>query len=295
MSRIGPETPKREYLDRAVVERNAEIFYRQGQYAKAVDTLQEIIATSDSNDKGWLLQLMATYLYPVDQKESMNKQLRAHIENSNLFRPETGVTYSKLTSTGTRASRILDWIKQHDSHNAAIIEITKILDTLSFGSPTNSFENGIHELGKALGFISQRPEKETGEGPDNLWNIQGKIFWLIECKNNVKLSRKTISKSETGQLNNSIGWFKRHYENDKGLSILIHPAKKLDPGAYVTGKSWIIGVNELKKLRENTKAFFNALTATSFEDLSSAIITEKLKECHLDTNELAKECLQRIR
>jgi len=293
MSRIVPDAPKKEYLDRAIIERNAEILCRQGQYAKAVEKLQRIIATSDATDKGWLLQLMATYLYPVDQKESMNKQLRAHIENSNLFRPETGVAYSKLTSTGTRVSRILDWIKKHDSHNTAIVEITTILGALSFGSPTNSFEKGIHELGQALGFISQRPEKETGEGSDNLWNIQGKIFWLIECKNNVKQKRRTITKSETGQLNNSIGWFKKCYEKEKGLPIFIHSAKKLGSGAYVNETFYVIGIDELKKLRENTLGFFKALTGTPFDDLSSATITEALKEYHLDTNNLPKEYLQR--
>jgi len=293
MSKLEPDEPKKEYLDRATSEGNAEILYRQGQYKKAADTLQNIVNSTDPNDKGWLLQLMATYLYPIDRKESMNKQLAAHTENSNLFRPEKGITYSKLTSTGTRASRIFDWINNHGSYNAAILAVMEIMDNLLWGSPSNSFEQGMYELGQTLGFISDRPEKKTGKGPDNLWNIQGKTYWIIECKNQVKSSRSKISKTEAGQLSNSIGWFKEYYETEEGLPILIHPAKERAPDAYVTEPFWVIMMDDLKKLRRNTISFYNSLTGTPFDDISFGIITKKLKEHNLDTNDLMKEYLQR--
>jgi hypothetical protein len=85
---------------------------------------------------------------------------------------------------------------------------------------------------------------------------------------------------------------KKNYEKEKILPIFVHAAKKLSSGAYVNEKFWVIGVNELKKLRENTMGFFKALTGTSFEDLTSVSITEKLKEYCLDTNDLRKEYLQ---
>jgi len=293
MSKIKPDEPKKEHLDRATSERNAEILYRQGQYRKSAETLQNIFNSTDPNDKGWLLQLMATYLYPIDRKESMNKQLRAHTENSNLFRPETGITYSKVTSTGTRASRIFDWIRKHESYSAVILEVRKNMDVLLWGSPSNSFEQGIYELGLTLGFISERPEKKTGKGPDNLWNIQGKTYWLIECKNQVKSSRSKISKSEAGQLSNSIGWFRRYYETEEGLPILIHPAKKLASGTYLTESFWVMNMGDLKKLKKNTLDFYNSITVTPFDSLSFETITQKLKENNLGTNDLVKEYLKR--
>jgi len=293
MSKLESDEPKKEHLDRATSERNAEILYRQGQYKEAVDSLRNIVNSTDPNDKGWLLQLMATYLYPIDSKESMNKQLRAHMENSNLFRPEKGITYSKLTSTGTRASRIFDWIKKHESYNAVILEVMRIMDDLSWISPSNSFEQGIYQLGQALGFISERPEKKTGKGPDNLWIIQGKMYWVIECKNQVRSIRTKISKTEAGQLNNSIGWFKEYYETEEGLPILIHPAKELAPGAFVTEPFWVITVGDLKKLRDNTMKFYKSFTGILFDSLSPKTIKQKLKEHNLDTNDLVKEYLQR--
>jgi hypothetical protein len=56
---------------------------------------------------------------------------------------------------------------------------------------------------------------------------------------------------------------------------------------------YVLGINELKKLRENTIGFFKALSGTPFEDLSSGTIEKALKEHHLDTNDLTKEYLQR--
>lgn len=293
MSELEPDEPKKEHLDRAISERNAETLYRQGQFKKAADTLQNIVNSTDPNDKGWLLQLMATYLYPIDSTESMNKQLKAHTESSNLFRPEIGITYSKLTSTGTRESRIFDWIKKHESYNAIILEVRGSMDNLLWGSPSDSFEQAICELGQTLGFIAERPEKKTGKGPDNLWNIQGKKYWLIECKNQVKDSRRKISKTEAGQLSNSIGWFKQYYETEEGLPVIIHPAKELASDAYMTETFWVIMMDNLKKLRDNTIKFYNSLTGTPFDSLSLETIAQKLKEHNLDTEDLVKEYLQR--
>ena len=293
MSELEPDKPKKEHLDRAISERNAETLYRQGQFKKAADTLQNIVNSTDPNDKGWLLQLMATYIYPIDSEESMNKQLKAHTENSNLFRPEIGITYSKLTSTGTRESRIFDWIKKHESYNAVILNVRRIMDKLLWGSPSNSFEQAICELGQTLGFISERPEKKTGKGPDNLWNIQGKRYWLIECKNQVKGNRRKISKTEAGQLSNSIGWFKQYYETEEGLPVIIHPAKELASDTYMTETFWVMMMDNLEKLRDNTIKFYNSLTGTPFDSLSLKTIAQKLKEHNLDTEELVKEYLQR--
>jgi len=293
MSELEPNEPKKEHLDRAVVERKAELLCRQRQYVKAAETLHGIINSTDPNDKGWLFQLMATYLYPIDHKESMDKQLKAHKENLNLFRPETGITYSKLTSTGTRVSRIFNWIKKHESYSPVILEVNGIMDKLLWTSPSKFFEQGICELGQILGFISGRPEKETGNGSDNLWNIQGKMYWIIECKNQVKSSKKKISKTEAGQLNNSIGWFKENYAAGKCLPILIRPAKELALGAFVRESFWVITPKGLKKLLANTKKFYHSITGTPFESLSSEAIAQKLKEHNLDINNLVKEYLER--
>ena len=51
-------------------------------------------------------------------------------------------------------------------------------------------------IGQLLGYICQRPDKEIRQGPDVLWCTASKKYILIECKTEVLLARKSISKSE---------------------------------------------------------------------------------------------------
>ncbi|HIH36531.1 MAG TPA: hypothetical protein HA232_01320 [Methanocellales archaeon] len=139
------------------------------------------MALSEPTDKGWFLQLMATYSYPDNPTSSMNSQLKAHTENARLFRPETGISYSKLEAATSRASRILDLIRSKDSPNSVYIYIINVLDKIAFNLPSHLFEEGIDELGFILGLEAQRPEKVYGEGPDNLWHITDKSYWVIEA------------------------------------------------------------------------------------------------------------------
>ncbi len=294
MEKVKTREPNKKYLRRAVVERKAETLYQQGHYQRAVDILQELVGESDQVDKGWYFQLMATYLYPINPTVSMDKQLKAHSENPRLFRPEIGVSYSRLPAMGSsRESLILEWIKKYESHNSLIIYLMNILDKITFNASSDIFEEGIGELGRALGFTTQRPEKESGSGPDNLWHIRGKTYWLIGCKNMVSASRTRISKSETGQLNNDIGWFKKNYEGCNAVPILIHPAGTLESDAFVTEPSWVISEASLEKLKNNTKNFYNSLNGISVDVLSTEMIKQNLKTAHLDIDDLT-EYRQRI-
>ena len=102
---------------------------------------------------------MATYQYPENQKKAMDIQLKAHAENIGLFRPKI-TSYSKITSSGNRASRIHEYIQKHDSHGSLQILIENILGKIKFDNKSETFEDGIEELGQLLGFVSDRPEKK---------------------------------------------------------------------------------------------------------------------------------------
>jgi len=105
MADLEDEATNTENLKRAILERNAETLYIQRNHTKAISILRQLIQMSEKSDKGWYLQLIATYLFPVDSTKSMDLQLKAHSENNRLFRPEHGIIYSKLTATGSsRAS-----------------------------------------------------------------------------------------------------------------------------------------------------------------------------------------------
>jgi len=295
MSQLETQELSRHQLDRSVMERQAEILYQQGQCDKAVDVLQKLAGESDQTDKGWFLQLMATYLYPVNSTASMDKQLKAHSENPNLFRPEAGVIFSKMAEVKLdRASRILEFIRKFESHNALILHVTSISDKIAFNSDSDTFEEGIDEVGKALGFKTQRPEKIFGAGPDNLWQVGTKKYWIISCKNMVSASRKGISKSETGQLSNDIGWFEEKYEGCEGIPVIIHPTDVLESDAYLPLPFWILKEGALTGLKDSMAKFYNSISGGSLNGLTVDLIKKKLKEFGLDEDSLMKRYLQRV-
>ncbi len=295
MAKLKLERVSNEQLNRSLMEREAEILCRQGQPEKAVSVLQKLVDESDKSDTGWFLQLMATYLYPSKPTEAMDKQLKAHSENQQLFRPETGVAYSKLASTKlNRAIRICDWIKRFESHNALVVHVNSMTDKLAFNSVSDTFEEGIDELGQALGFPTQRPERTTGSGPDNFWQIDTKKYWIIECKNMVSAERTGISKSEIGQLSNDLGWFDEHYPGCEGVPVMIHPADMLKSDAYPPEPFWVLKAIALEELKGNSIRFFNSLSGTAFNTVSEETVVQKLKEFSLDTENLMKHYLQRV-
>jgi len=296
MAKVDTKKPNNEHLSRAVLERKAETLYRQNLFEKALECIQELVASSDSRDKGWYLQLMAIYKYPVNPSKSMDLQLKAHSENDRLFRPEVGVSYSKLSPINTnRTSLILEWIRKHESHNSLCVDVANILDKVTFNSASDLFEEGIDQLGILLGFATQRPEKVSGSGPDNLWHIESKNYWLIECKNMVAAGREGISKSEIGQLSNSIGWFKENYKGCLGTPVLVHPSKVLEKDAYIAEPFWTLQPDALEGLRDCVKNFYNSLKELSFDAIYDDIIKNKLKEYRLEIDDLKSLYISRVK
>ena len=295
MDTVELNSLNKDYLELSKSERKAELQYQDGQYSKAVETIQKIIDNSNDVDAGWYFQLMATYLYPFNPTNSMDKQVKAFSKNNLLHKPPTGITYSKLANASvSREALIIDWIKQQESHNSLIVKLITILENVSFNTPSDSFENGIEKLGMILGFPSQRPDKTSTNGPDNLWNIFGKQYWVISCKNMVKMTRNVIHKKEASQLDTNIAWFNQNYDGCTGIPVLIHPSKTLDSDAFLLTSSYVINKEKLDFLKQNVRNFYNSLQDIPFDNISTNIITKKLAESYLDRLNLTKNYLERI-
>lgn len=288
------KTPRNDsFLNIAKLERDAELLFQRGQYQEASDTIQKII-DMDIEDPGWYFQLMATYLYPHNVENSMDRQIKANEKNYGLHKPEQGITYSKLAnSSNAREELILEWVKKHDSRNELIIDVNTILDNIVFGIEAEIFEKGFETFGTMLGFPSQRPEKITGKGPDNLWNISGRQYWSISCKNDVKLDRESISKREAGQLSNEIAWFSQEYSECTEIPIFIHPASNLNDDAFLDTTAYVITPDKLKLLKQNTIKFFNGLGDID-ENLTLEKIKTKLGEYQLDLISMKNVYLEKI-
>jgi hypothetical protein len=295
MNEIETEKPRKEYLDKAVSERKAELLFHRALNEEAVAELESLIPNADSSDKGWYMQLKAAYLYPTNPAKSIDTQIRAFSENQRLFKPEGGVEYSKRRAVRVAQSlQIVDSMKQFPSHAVMIVHLMSILDKITFRSDSDQFEEGVDDLGKMIGLPTERPELIHKVGPDNLWQLNDKTFMMLECKNEVKLDRKVISKTEGGQMANHIGWFKTNHLESTSINTFVHPAHAWAKDAFIADPCWALVPDALDKLKENTLKFYNSLKDTPIEALTQDIIKQRLIAHHLNADDLAGTYLRRV-
>jgi hypothetical protein len=297
MSKIDQNPINREFIDNNIIERNAEKCFQKSQPDRAIAFVNQLVEKSKNSPKelGWYLQLKAQYQYSIDPTKGMDIQIKAFETNSKVFRPPSGIRYSKISHVGTnRAAKIKDFLDSKESRTAIILHIERLLEKLSFNLPSDLFEEGIDELGEVLGFTTQRPDKTYGEGPDNLWDTFDHQHMIIECKNEVERDRG-ISRDEANQLSGSISWFNTKYPDSTGIPVIIHPSNFFMTSANTIEPAFVIQPEDLEKLKRTVKIFYNSLAAMHSESISIELIKQKILENHLDLESIKNNNLKRIR
>jgi replicative superfamily II helicase len=287
MDQVEKNKSKEKVLEIFQMEKKATDEYLLGNYNKAASTLQSLIDNhvTDPEEKGWYLQEMAKYLYPLSKTESNKLQVTAHKNNRYLMMPKEGIEFKKISTVSwKRVESIKKYMENYTSFEDFQIELNSILDSLRFGVRAEKFEEALNKLGKLLGFVTERPDKEWKEGPDNLWLLENNKYLMVECKNQVDTNRIEINKDEAGQMNNAIAWFKKQYGDVKVTRVLIIPAKTLNRAAGFNEEVKIIRNNNLKRLVADVKGFFNEFQTADFSSLSEAQIQR-----HLNTHNLLVE------
>lgn len=282
-----------DLIKSAKIEREAFNLAFSGQYLTASENIRKSItqlSNGDKEDEGWYLQLAASYLYKIDKSKAMELQLGAHQRNSFLLKPPSGTIYNKLLSKTTlQAQRIKDFICSFDESNAIILSVTEVLENLVFEQESSvMFEKSFSKLGNCLGFEAHQPDKEFSVGPDILWNIYNDEYIVIEAKNEVKLDRECIYKSETEQISEAMNWFNAEYDGKRGFPILIHPSLKLHSEAYGPSDLAILNNNGLEKLKFNVRALFTKLATQKPEHWDIKDLTAEIKSHDLDSKSLVK-------
>ncbi|AEJ19928.1 DEAD/DEAH box helicase family protein [Gracilinema caldarium] len=251
----------------------------KGHTDKSIKLLEDKANVEENNlMKGWLKYYLAQFQNFNDPSSAQSILKSALAFNSHLLHPLEGVKYQRLTHTANQAEKCRSYFMNYSTNtNGLIIRLNSILDDLQFKPETsNSFEQAILELGRLLGFDSQRPENEFGRGPDNLWACGNLIFFVIECKNGCTTA--SIDKHDTNQINGSINWFKNEYDDTCTLKpILIHPSLKFEYAASPSKDIRIINDAKLSELKKAVNAFVvSAVQSGQIADL------EKLRKLILD-------------
>lgn len=284
---VNPEIDK-GLVEISKIELQAFRLAISGQYLQASEVIRSnisLLSNSNSTEEGWYAQLAASYLYKIDRQKSMELQLFAHSKNSYLLKPPLGVNYKKLTTKVTlQASKVKEFICDFLEPNSIILHINSILEDLVFEQDSSmAFEQAFLEIGACLGFEAQRPDKEYGVGPDILWNIYNDEYLVIEAKNEVRLSREEVYKSETGQISESMNWFNIEYSDKIGIPVLVHPVNKLHKEAFGPQNLMFLTNPNLHRFKENIKGLYSKLATKPLEQWDLRDLTNELKNYQLDS------------
>ena len=216
-------------------------------------------------EKAYLQYFIAKFINKYDRVKSQEIIKCANSLNNQIIRPIDGINYERKDITTTsQTQNIQNYIfDKYKSGNKLLVSINDVLDKLSFNSTSAEFENAIFELGALLGYNSQRPENDYGQGPDNLWVMNGEINFVIECKNERR--QPEIIKSDCSQLVSSVTWFQGIYSGLKYLPIMIHISTHFEYNSTPSDDIKIINEESLNELKANVNKFFVSISENKFE------------------------------
>lgn len=289
MDDVNATDPDERMLSVYECELAAEQKADANRWNDAAAILQKLADEQGFSDeeKGWYVQEVARLRYRQSKAESKKLQLAAHSLNRYLLKPQDGADLKKLTiNASRRVEAIANWIRESHDYADLMIRVDGILTDLRFGGDSDRFEAAFHYLGIALGFSAERPDKEWGEGPDNLWCLRENEYLLVECKNKVLLERDEMAKGESGQINNSVAWFRKLYGAVQMHARMVFPTTKIGKGAGFNEQVEIIRRGGLNGISSNTRKFFQEFGNADLKDLDSEGIQSLLETHRLDVDSI---------
>lgn len=244
----------REAFERECLERYDEAF-------SIIE--KEKNSTDDQKTKGLLIQYMAEYKNFTNPAQAQELLLSAKNLNSMVLKPISGIQFAKLQASpnGQAALAMKYMADKGFEGNNYILHVSAILDSLIFSdNPANTFEQALKDAASIIGICSSRPEMEYGgEAPDNLFALGNSEYAIIECKS--RTTTEAISKSDCGQLLQSVQWFKNRYL-DSGLKyhpIMIHNSAEFGNAASPSDDIRIMTPALLGNFRRAIKKFAEAI------------------------------------
>jgi replicative superfamily II helicase len=284
MNAMPTESTPSAILNVFVAEKRADDLLGAGRPKEAIKILQDLLDSNSFSDeeRGWYLQEMARFAFGFSKIESNKLQVAAHSKNGALLKPKEGMIIQQLSPhQQQRAKAIATWMVEQGTSAEMVLEVDRILQGLQFGVNAEKFEQSVDDLGRMLGFTTERPDRKWKAGPDNLWCVNDREYILIECKNEVNVSRVEIHKEESGQMNNATAWFKENYVGCKVVPVMITPARELGSGAGFNEIVRLMRDRKLSSLASSVRKFIREFSSSDLTNLSesrveSAITTHKL-------------------
>ena len=215
----------------------------------------------DSRTKAYLCQILAEYTNEYDSVQSQQILLAGKKLSSTILSPIEGIQYQRTINDIPQANAIKGFLESENlDPNELLIFIDGVLSKLAMGEEYDRFEDALDTVGKLLGFVCSRPDKETGGyGPDNLWALDIGFYLVIECK--TETNAGTIKKDYCNQLSGSVNWFYENYSNRYNCQpIMVHPSNVIDKVASPNENMVVITERELGLFRQSIRDFYRTLS-----------------------------------
>lgn len=281
----GTTSPNR--IDLADTERRAFQSALVNDSFKAASDLRDAINKyCEPNDTiiGWYLQRVANYLYDTDPGEALQVQRAAYEKNSFMFCPPGIVKRPVPTSKLSSQVSMLAWFKEFQNPNGAIAAIEELRGHLSYDLSPAVLEQSIMDLAQLLGATGSRPEKDYGEGPDDLW-LWPDFSIVIEAKNE---NEDTLHKKDAEQMTFSLEWFKRTYPGRaEPMPLMIAKTFKSDQHATFPVGTRVLLPDGMQNLLNTLQQCFRALISKPLDYNNPKRLIELQRTLKLTPNLIA--------
>ncbi|MFH0990362.1 MAG: DEAD/DEAH box helicase [bacterium] len=279
-------------LELASAERKAFHLADSNNAREAVKTLRTTINNFelDDSDKGWYLQRVANYMLDANPEEYLEIQQAAYLKNNSVLCPPSVTIRPPSPSTSDIHSTIIHWLKQFGNPNGAIAAIQDIRARLSYDGSPETLEQALSDLGRLVGALTFRPEKEYGKGPDDLWLWPSTSF-VIEAKNQ---NHESLHKKDAGQLHQSLQWFSENYKTRNGQPIVVAKVALADRNAEFPPDTRVLLPAKMVDLLNNIEDFYQAIIGDLPSSLDPKRIIQQLPHFNLEPDQFVGKYTVRL-
>jgi replicative superfamily II helicase len=302
IGKIGNEPineQKIQALTIAQQEKDGIDLFRARNYVGAKNKiLKGIIESYELNNKqkAWYFQLAAQMCYPESRSESNDLQIKSSSLAPNMLQTDH-ISYSKVSSHEEQATNVIKYINQFEKVFDLKLHFEQVFNNLQFSPDIDAskFENALAEVGKMIGYHTQEPEAEYGNGPDVLWGMNDGYYLILEAKS--RATHSEITRDNVGQLLQSGEWFRQRYGTSKFSLVTLQSTHIKGWNVNISKNSKVIDDEILDKFRQNITQFINGivnggtLAITNFE-VSKLLNSHKFTPSQFRT-EYLKEISQR--
>lgn len=234
----------------AGIERKVFKLQRLGQYEKAIDLLEKLIADRDlkkeAQRRAWLSATAARIAYQMGQDDRGQKlQTHAFSVSNNHSPPKIRPSYVARPIPGKQSAAIIQRLLDYDMRGAMIADFDEAVAELVPTASVARYEEALANLGSFLGFEAERPEQTHKKGPDVLWRTDAPFDFVIEAKS--KKDDNPLYKNDHAQLLEAEAWFKSVYPKREAVRVSALPEAVADPKASTAG-SFALRLDDIDKL-----------------------------------------------